>query len=243
MTRTPAWLPILTFSLLAMLISGLFRLGFLDFYNRDTLHFLFALAGVTIFVGWGPAVAAGLTQRLFRESKSDISLVGLAGPGPLYMAFIPAVLLGIVGIPNHHSMNAHILGVCVGLLVFIYALGEEIGWRGYLHSHLPADRPWLRAFVIATIWWAWHLWFLTNPSPITMVINFGLLVAASYALSVMIESSRSLLAVAAFHSVGNLGFMGTAINLPDVTRLIIAAVALALMILIYHRFQPKETST
>jgi len=67
--------------------------------------------------------------------------------------------LGFHGVPNDLGIGPRIFGSLLGLLIVIYALGEEIGWRGFMHDRLANRAIWLRAVIISVPWYLWHLPF------------------------------------------------------------------------------------
>jgi uncharacterized protein len=129
---------------------------------------LFTFLFVTV---WSPTVIAlalslyfeGITGvrtllgLLFRGSSKSTSwyLIGLVIPAA-------AVAFAIIVARHLHSGAAFIslaaLPLTVGLQVFTGAMGEELGWRGFLLSHLERRlSPRVAAVVMAITWALWHL--------------------------------------------------------------------------------------
>ena len=60
--------------------------------------------------------------------------------------------------------------------IVVGALGEEVGWRGYLHQRLdPALAPLVSSALVGVLWGTWHVGLWAN-GPVYMAC----LVAVSY---------------------------------------------------------------
>ncbi|WP_164117027.1 CPBP family glutamic-type intramembrane protease [Sphingorhabdus sp. Alg239-R122] len=228
------WRGIALYAVLATLISGLFRSPFFDFYNNDNFHFLAAFACVTILIGWGPAIAAVFSWKMFGAQGRSSTLFGAWKGGALIMALAPLVVFGAFGYPNDFGMNAHLAGGILGGLIFLYALGEEIGWRGYMHDALAPKSIWMRAILIGSVWWTWHLFFLTSLEPNYILLTLAIIIPTAFIFSWVISESRSWISAAAFHSVGNIAFMATAINMPQTDRFTVAGTVFGILLTVHH---------
>lgn len=241
MSKRNLWIGAGFFLVLATGFSGLFRPGHFDFYNQGQFHPLVTLAIAVFLIGWGPAIAAAISWNIFKDAKRRSSLFGNARRAGVIMAFVPPAVLAVTGMPNDYGMNTHLVGAIMGALIFIYALGEEIGWRGYMNDTLGALRLPLRACVIGICWWGWHLWFLGGSPVSQQLIMLPVLIGVSALLCAVTDSSRSWMVAAAFHSFGNIAFMAGVITLPMQTRLIAGVVCLVVMITIYHYWIPVQS--
>jgi len=133
-------------------------------------YFTMILTGSAHDVGllwmWSPGLAAILTQLIFKGSLQDFAW----RPGPtrylLLAALIPvaysvtiygiAWITGVAGFRNP-SKNLLIAFVPGFFLYCFAALGEEIGWRGFLVPHLMKITSFAKTVVISWIIWAlWH---------------------------------------------------------------------------------------
>ncbi len=93
----------------------------------------------------------------------------------------------------------------------VYALGEEIGWRGYLYRELFSWKPGLAAtVVIGVVWGLWHssaivLLGLNYPHAGIIGVPFFVLFATSttYPLLYLTTRSKSVLPAAALHGALN----------------------------------------
>lgn len=127
---------------------------------------------------FGPALSSILTRVITREGFQHMYLrVNWKGHGMYYLLaillpVIICILSGIVetmvygGFYSHEifseiSLNAYIAyvfyGIAVGATGFIIALGEELGWRGYLMPKLQEVMGMPGTLVLGgIIWGLWH---------------------------------------------------------------------------------------
>jgi membrane protease YdiL (CAAX protease family) len=93
----------------------------------------------------------------------------------------------------------------------VFALGEELGWRGYLQPRLDSAGVRYSFVLVAVLWWMWHLpmivfgGYLADPSPVFGQIRFltlGILLSALFAWAC--DRAGSLWPAVWFHAVHNL---------------------------------------
>jgi len=236
------WKAIVFYVAAATIIAGLFRKPFFDFYNSSSYHFMVALACVTLLIGWAPALSAFLSWKIFGSQNRESDWFGAWKNGALAMASLPAIVFGAFGYPNDFGMNAHLAGFLLGALIFLYALGEEIGWRGYMQDALAPRPLWIRALLIGVVWWAWHLFFFRSLDPGYILQSLAIIFGTSFMLSWLISESRSWISVAAFHSIGNIAFMATALDMPQQTRFTIAGIIFVGLLAIHLRWKKRFRS-
>jgi membrane protease YdiL (CAAX protease family) len=129
----------------------------------------------------GTSGVRNLLGLLFRGfSKNSVwYLIGILVPA--------AAVASAIAITRHlHSGAAFLplaaLPLTLGLQVFTGAMGEELGWRGFLLSHLDRKlSPRAAALVMAITWALWHIpaFFFPGMSQQHMpAIGFLLMVAA-----------------------------------------------------------------
>jgi membrane protease YdiL (CAAX protease family) len=186
------WRPILAFIVLANAVTWLACLLLRSTFAAGHLWALFTFVFVTV---WSPTVIAlalsfsfagtsgirKLLGFLFRGlSKNNLwYLIGIAVP-------VAAVASAIIIARHLHSGAAFLplaaLPLTFGLQVFTGAMGEELGWRGFLLSHLERRlSPRVAALVMAITWALWHLpafFFPGMPQQHMPPIAFLLMVAA-----------------------------------------------------------------
>ena len=156
---TSEWGPILAFIVLANAVTWLACLLLRSTFAAGHLWALFTFVFVTV---WSPTVIA-LALSFFYEGTSGVrSLLGLLFRGfsnnlwYLIGILVPfaAVVSAIIIARYLHSGAAFLplaaLPFTLGLQVFTGAMGEELGWRGFLLSHLERElSPRVAALVMA----------------------------------------------------------------------------------------------
>ncbi|PXX71222.1 CAAX prenyl protease-like protein [Nocardia tenerifensis] len=150
---------------------------------------LFAVAarndlGVLLLM-WAPGLAALIARVVLREGFDDISLRIGGRRGwwamPLALGYPVAIAVAAYGVGWATGLAEYtssagwvsfggellagvVLGTAIGL---VFALGEELGWRGYLLTRLidaEVPRP---VLVSGSIWAAWHLPLIIGGSYLT----------------------------------------------------------------------------
>lgn len=142
----------------------------LTFAISSVFYVIMFSTGSTRDVGalwmWSPAAGATLTKWLFQESIRDFGW----GPGPrkylIWGLIIPllyaAVIYGLAwmtGLAGFRRPSvAYILFLPFGLAAAcLAALGEEIGWRGFLVPELSRLTTFARSGILTWVIWAvWH---------------------------------------------------------------------------------------
>lgn len=150
-----------------------------------------------ILQGIGPAIGAWLAFSIFKI-KPVLSLKGnyktLLSPFLLYWIF-PIVLILGVEYATEGTFSFVILSA-----ILIYALLEEIGWRGFLQQELSSLPTLVNILIVAILWFIWHLNFELT---ISNFMFFGILILGSWGIGLVANKTHSLLAVSAFHSLNN----------------------------------------
>lgn len=157
-----------------------------------------------LFSGIGPFVGAIVIWSVFRPERR-MSFGGTFLPMGIAMLAVPAVVLGVFGVTNAFGTDVHVFGVQIGIWIALYAVLEETGWRGYLQSEFSGWPALLRYAIVGVFWYAWHLTYLLARNPIgTELTNLVFIVLASIGIGFVADRTRSILAAAAFHIVGNI---------------------------------------
>lgn len=177
-----------------------------------------------------------LTKRRFGARWWAATLLGPPGLiGATYATYLA------LGGSVEQSLTIRMLGeaglmavVIIPVLVVVtvaLALGEELGWRGYLLPLLQARFNALGAsLVIGVIWFVWHVPLAYLPGEANAALPLPLLAASIVALSVVYtwlfnNTSGSLLAVTLFH--GGVNVWGSLVALhPSETGETSSAVAI-----------------
>lgn len=185
------YLAIITFYLLAVSIRYLTnKTGFLDDLIANDI-----LKG--ILTGVGPAIGALIVFKLF-NIKAVLSLKGnyknIFIPFLLYWA-VPVIL--ITGVSFFTKGTLPIFSV---FAILIYGLLEEIGWRGFLQQEFKSLPLFVNILIVASMWFIWHLNFNFTSSNLLFL---GILLLGTWGIGKVADSTQSLLAVSAFHSLNN----------------------------------------
>jgi uncharacterized protein len=192
------WGPILAFVVLAYVVGWLACLLLRSTFAAGHLWAFFTFVFVTV---WSPTLIVLALSFSFEGTSGVRNLVGLLFRGfsknslwYLIGILVPvaAVASAIVIARHLHSGAAFLplaaLPLTFGLQVFTGAMGEELGWRGFLLSHLERRlSPRVAALVMAITWALWHIpaFFFPGMSqqhmpPIAfllMVAEFGIFLA------------------------------------------------------------------
>ncbi|MEV6559446.1 CPBP family intramembrane glutamic endopeptidase [Nocardia sp. NPDC051756] len=190
---------------------GVFLVGLVVFSAPAMIYAVVAENEIAIlFLMWAPGVAGLISRLILREGFGDISLrLGgrrtwwalLIGLG--YPVAIAAAAYGVgwaSGLADFTSPAGASTGwvafggeLLVGLglgtaIGLVFALGEELGWRGYLLTRLidaGVPRPIL---VSGLIWAAWHLPLILGGSYLTGNGGSVPLIAALFVVQVTVVS-------------------------------------------------------
>jgi membrane protease YdiL (CAAX protease family) len=211
----PQWKAAIVFYVLACAISWPF------FWWKDIHAENWDLSAVPIwarFMGLmcGPGVAALLCFAFFRRTHqrtitfwgtSKIRSACFCVLPITFLAFVhpPAdrLLFGVLNDPAAHQLNPLLFIVAV-LLLLCWALGEELGWRGFLQDALrPISFVW-RFVLIGFLWALWHFTNFTANRPIkvgsiTIAIAYPAIILLTFIIGLAVERSRSLLVAVTIH--------------------------------------------
>ncbi|MCH9662408.1 MAG: CPBP family intramembrane metalloprotease [Gammaproteobacteria bacterium] len=171
----------------------------------------------------------------------------------LFCVFSPLVLLGVAvaiaqfsgyentGMPSMDRAARHwALWLLIALLpTLAYALGEEIGWRGYVLEYLQRRHSCFTATILVAILWAiWHLLFIVmHSSSISshyMIWLFTSLFAQSIFLTYIYNTSRgSLFLAVIWHILWSLLSLLTAMVASHVAELMNGILLIGASILLH----------
>lgn len=194
------WPELLIFYAVAVLVSAPFRLRLIDLGKIAPLPY-----GLDIFYhilrGIGPAIGFIVVFYLLKSKvERKFTFWGISKLYTLIAAAVIPIGLVIIGVQNQAGVNEHYYGLLSGVMLIIYALGEEYGWRGYLQQALaPLKEPW-RILAIAVLWYLWHLnYLLPGFSFTSQIIFFGFILLGSWGLMKISQSTLSILFTVAVH--------------------------------------------
>ena len=129
--------------------------------------------GLTAVLMWCPGIAAILTSRICYKSLRGLGWRWGQSRWQLLSYFLPFVYAGVVyglvwafGLGRVDAETLASMGSVQGVVTLlllatlgtgITALGEEIGWRGFLVPEMAKDLDWVRVSLLSgLIWLLWH---------------------------------------------------------------------------------------
>lgn len=195
-----------------------------------------------LVAGAGPALGAAAVWFIFRY-RSRMSLGGTNIALGLGMVAVPALVMGGMGIPNAFGVEPHLFGVHMGVWIAVYALLEEVGWRGYLQDEFR-DRPALLKYaIVGLFWYAWHLSWLNHNPVSSEVTTLLFVVLASIGIGFVADRTGSVLAAASFHIIGNIMELTTDFKtvIPSTqTRTVIVIACLAIWLIMLRIWRSRD---
>jgi membrane protease YdiL (CAAX protease family) len=193
----------------------------------------------SILEGIGPIAAATIVLISIKK-KSDITFLGSKKTKSFIMVIIPILLFTIFGGNNDQNLNRHYYGFIVGTFLTLYAVFEEYGWRGFLQNEFSNLKPFLRAIIIGSFWYLWHLSFISNETSVFDELKFfGILVFASWGIGAIAAKTKSVFACACFHLIGSILTFSPLISnsFDNQTRYIIFGICLFSWIIIVNTWE------
>jgi uncharacterized protein len=186
------WGPILAFIVLANAVTWLACLLLRSTFAAGHLWALFTFVFVTV---WSPTVIALALSFSFEGTSGVRNLLGFLFQGfsKNNLWYLTGILVPVAAVASAIIIARHLhsgaaflplaaLPLTLGLQVFTGAMGEELGWRGFLLSHLERRlSPRVASLVTAITWALWHLpafFFPGMPQQHMPPIAFLLMVAA-----------------------------------------------------------------
>lgn len=185
------------------------------------LIFLGGIQGATGFLPpeiglaqWGPGIAALLMLALFRRDGHKITFFSRETPALryLYAALIPVgvgliILLVRSFMSIEPSGDAPAYGSLLPLILWmpLGALGEELGWRGYLHKKLDTRmRGLFSSLLVGLLWMPIHVAFLSQ-GPVFILFLALLIVSYSIVIYALVQDTGfNVLLASIFHLAINL---------------------------------------
>lgn len=153
------WKSIALFYIIAIGISAPFHLGSaIPFYRSITEKYMI---GEWTFLPacLGTLMAVGIISLLNKSQKRNITFFGNNSYKNLLIAITPFIIFTCVGIENNIHKNPHYFAFAFAGMALVYAVAEEIAWRGYLLDALSPLNKQIRVLLIGLMWWAWHMRF------------------------------------------------------------------------------------
>jgi uncharacterized protein len=207
----------------------------LTFGLSTIFYVLFARAGTLTAGGgsyvfmlmWCPGVSALATRLIYQRNvrgegwkwgPTRYEIIGYLLPVVYAVAAYGAVWIsgfGGVDLGRFHASAWRfiILGILTSL---VYALGEELGWRGFLVPKLAEGLTFTRtAFVSGLIWSVWHIPLIIfagynggTPAAYSIACFVVMVVGISFPMAWLRLRSRSVWPTAIMHASHNLFIQG-----------------------------------
>lgn len=238
---------LILFIIIAFGVSNLFRFDIFHINKLLEENFTWNyLLLEAILEGSGIFIAGLLGLFLLKKHrKVDISFFGTSKSKSILMAFIPTILLIIIGVPNKYGMDAHLFGLIAAFGSFIYCIMEEYGWRGYLQEEFQFLKPILKFLLVGFIWYAWHLSFLTQATLVDNLFFLGTLLLGSWGIGKIAELTNSILACSCFHLIVNIFMYNHFFNnaFSGTSKIIILIVSILLWTLILTKWKQDLKNT
>ena len=122
------------------------------------------LPGLTFLPQWGPGIAGLITMLIFRKRdrvRITFFSVGMPLRSYLWAFLLPlgfgllAFVFALLFLGDPQPMPLTVTGVA---MMVAGAVGEEIGWRGYLHRRVaPHMNGLLSSLLVGLLWTPFHL--------------------------------------------------------------------------------------
>ena len=161
---------------------------------------------VSILIGLIPTFGILLGVLITRNKlpKRQMSLMGANFYMTLLFVSVPIICLTLFGVDNSFNIQPNLFGLMISMFTMVYALFEEIGWRGYLQEEfMEKSQKWFGYVFIGFIWYLWHWYFLregNNPK----LIMLPILIASSIGIGEIARITKTILICAAVHSLVNM---------------------------------------
>ena len=199
------------------------RIGTFYFF---TFFFLMLLGGTQQATGilpaevglaqWGPGVAAFAMMLIFRKDGFKLNFFDKNIPAKRYLWALLPLGVGIIVYILRLLLPINVSAVpavydnltLVLLWMPLGALGEEIGWRGYLHKKLaPKMRGWVSSLIVGILWVPIHIHFFGQG--LVFMFFFALMLTSySIVLYVLVQDFNfNILLAMIFHWAVNLSNM------------------------------------
>jgi membrane protease YdiL (CAAX protease family) len=194
---------------------------------------------------WGPGLAALAMLLLFRRDGHTITFVSPQTPAIryLYAALIPAGAALVIYLIRSFvtiESSANELALLPLLLWMPFgALGEELGWRGYLHKKLaPRMRGIVSSILVGILWMPIHVQFLAQ-GPFFILLLALLIISYSIVIYALVhDTDFSVLLASIFHlaiNVSNLLFLDVIYETPFMAINSLVWAVLAVIVVLRNR--------
>ncbi len=217
--------PIISFVILTYLISwSVWCVGYYLGDHKIGVPFL-------IIGSFGPAIAALTIERLSQSSELKIKIFNLSSSLPNYLLSVlifPVLFLLLIlflvlymGYPQPDFSQISIINLVFLIpvnILFGGALGEEIGWRGFLLVKLNEQYSnMISSIFVGIIWALWHFpLFLTDTYQNPMMQYLVIVILISFVFTFLLNRTiNSIWPVVLLHASFNISNMLMGVLFPE----------------------------
>ena len=201
-------------------------------------------AETVILAQWGPGLAALTMLLIFRKDRFRITFFDRTIPASRYLLTALTPLGGVVLVYliyrvffGASTSEAQTVTPWILLLWFpLGAIGEELGWRGYLHKRLnPGLAGLISSVIVGTLWALWHVGMYQNGG-LYMAFFVILMISYSFVIYALVAPiGFNVLVAAVFHMMINVANLFTysivtQVEFMMVSSLVWAAIAVGVVL-------------
>jgi membrane protease YdiL (CAAX protease family) len=233
---------LLLFFIPSVVLSNLVRFEVIDVAVSQSMLFdeLLRILLEGVSVGLFALLAMAMLRR---QQPLSVSFLGNA-PVHAIVAAVATVALYIFMNRNALTLTPLVLFASFSL---VYAIFEELGWRGYLFAELQNKGQWLQILGPGLLWYLWHLSFLQTTSVQANLVFLGICLSASWGLFGVVQSTRSILMAATLHFAFGAVFTNQILksywNSPDQYVFIGLAFSISLIAIKLYEKQTKQLAS
>jgi uncharacterized protein len=184
---------ILAFPFNSFLTSGI--------HHRLTVGTIF-YKSVFLPAGIATLIVGYFALRFDKSIIKEVTFLGQNKAKNIIISLVPLVVFTISGLQNTNNMNPNLFGFLISTVFLLYALTEEIFWRGYLVNVFRPLGRFKSYLLLGLLWWLWHIPFNFENGFISF---FLLIVGGSFLIGKFVEATKSFLTTAGIHSIMNIG--------------------------------------
>lgn len=162
---------------------------------------------------WGPGIAALLMLVIFRRDGFKITFFSKDIPALRYVSALTPIGVGLVIYLIRYLVpmeSTAILGIYDNIpLVLAWmplgALGEELGWRGYLHKKLDTRmRGLFSSLLVGVLWMLIHIHFFSEGPVFILFFTLSMISYSIVIYALMQDTNFNVLLATLFHFSINL---------------------------------------
>jgi uncharacterized protein len=169
------------------------------------------LPGLTFLPQWGPGLAGLITMLIFLKREGvriTFFRAGMPLRRYLWAILLPlgfgllALLFALVFLGDPQPLSLTVTGIA---MMLAGALGEEIGWRGYLHKRIaPHLNGLASSLLVGLLWTSFHTIYFEGGVLFMAFFGLALVSLSIMAYAVLAEYEFNVLGATLFHLAINL---------------------------------------